>query len=170
MKLEFISKSADQTKYIASLVSNHLFKGAVITLNGDLGAGKTTFTQGLGLSMGISSKINSPTFNILKCYFEGRLPLYHIDAYRLEDNVNSDIGLEEVIQGDGVCVIEWSNFIEDLVFEPLNVNIEIVNENMRKFTFESEECKYEKIFESLRELIWVILCCWIVQMFIWVLV
>lgn len=153
MKLELISRNVEQTKSIANVVAVNLFKGSVITLNGDLGAGKTTFTQGLGLSLGINSKINSPTFNILKCYFEGKYPLYHIDAYRLEDKVNSDIGLEEVIQGDGVCVIEWSNFIEDLVFEPLDIRIEIIDDTMRKFTFSSDYHKYDKIFESLKELI-----------------
>ena len=152
MKVEIISDSVIKTKYIASVIAEHLFAGAVITLNGDLGAGKTTFTQGLGECLGIKSKINSPTFNILKCYFEGKLPLYHIDAYRLEDNVNADIGLEEVIQGDGVAIIEWSKFIDYLVYEPLDIVIEIMNNEIRKFVITSEYKKYEKIFEKLKEL------------------
>ena len=152
MRVEIISSNVEFTKSIASVIAGGLFPNAVITLNGDLGAGKTTFTQGLGQSLGIKGKINSPTFNILKCYFEGKLPFYHIDAYRLEDNVNADIGLEEVIQGDGICVIEWSKFIENIIFEPLNIVIEILEDNSRKFIISSEYKKYEKIFDKLKEL------------------
>lgn len=152
MKVEIISESVIKTKLIASVIAEHLFAGAVITLNGDLGAGKTTFTQGLGACLGINSKINSPTFNILKCYFEGKVPLYHIDAYRLEDNVNTNIGLEEVIQGDGVAVIEWSKFISDMVYEPLDIVIEIMDNDVRKFVITSEYKKYNAIFEKLKEL------------------
>lgn len=118
MKVEIISKNKIMTQNIACEISKFLKPGMLLTLDGDLGAGKTTFTQGLGKGLGINDNINSPTFNILKCYFNGRIPLYHIDAYRLEDRINMDIGLEEVIQGDGVAVIEWSKFISDLIFEP----------------------------------------------------
>ena len=115
MKLTFISKSLEDTKKLAFSISKNLFRGAVISLDGDLGAGKTTFTKYLARGMEIDEEVSSPTFNILKCYFKGRMPLYHIDAYRLEDHVNMDIGLEEVIEGDGICVIEWGKFIQDLI-------------------------------------------------------
>ena len=120
MFIEIISDSKEKTLKIGNFVAKKLFPGSVITLTGDLGAGKTTFTKGVGEGLGIKDEINSPTFNILKCYFDGSLPLYHIDAYRLEDSPNTNIGLEEVIEGDGVCVIEWGKFIEELIFEPLN--------------------------------------------------
>ena len=107
MEKHLISKSLNDTNKIGKLIASCLFKGAVISLDGDLGAGKTTFTKSLGEYLGVKEEISSPTFNILKCYFDGTLPLYHIDAYRLEDGINMDIGLEEVIEGDGVCVIEW---------------------------------------------------------------
>lgn len=152
MKIEIISKNVNDTNKIASVIAEELFVGSVITLNGDLGAGKTTFTQGIGNFLGIKSKINSPTFNILKCYFDGKIPLYHIDAYRLEDNINSDIGLEEVIQGDGICIIEWSIFIEKMVFEPLNIIIDIIDENQRKFIISSDYDKYKSVFDKLKEI------------------
>lgn len=152
MKIEIISKNVNDTNKIASVIAEELFVGYVITLNGDLGAGKTTFTQGIGNFLGIKSKINSPTFNILKCYFDGKIPLYHIDAYRLEDNINSDIGLEEVIQGDGICIIEWSIFIEKMVFEPLNIIIDIIDENQRKFIISSDYDKYKSVFDKLKEI------------------
>ena len=91
------------------------------------------------------------TFNILKCYFSGRVPFYHIDAYRLENGENVDIGLEEVIEGDGITLVEWSSFIEDMLFEPLKIKIEVINETERRITFSSEYEKYNKVFETLKE-------------------
>jgi len=152
MKVELVSLNVSMTKQIAACIASFLKEGMVLTLDGHLGAGKTTFTQGLGKALGVEETINSPTFNILKCYFSGRLPLYHIDAYRLEDHVNDDIGLEEVIQGDGVCVIEWSKFIEDKVFEPLKIEITIIDQDKRKFLISTEYGKYSEIMEGLKSL------------------
>ena len=151
MKLTFISKSVNDTKKLAMAISNNLFKGAVISLDGDLGAGKTTFTKYLAKGMGIEEEVSSPTFNILKCYFKGKLPLYHIDAYRLEERINMDIGLEEVIEGDGVCVIEWGKFIQDLIFQPLIIKINIIDANTRKFEISSDYQKYDKLMNDLKE-------------------
>ena len=151
MKLTFISESVKDTKKLATTISNNLFKGAVISLDGDLGAGKTTFTKYLAKGMGIEEEVSSPTFNILKCYFKGKLPLYHIDAYRLEERINMDIGLEEVIEGDGVCVIEWGKFIQDLIFQPLNIKINIIDANTRKFEISSDYQKYYKLMNDLKE-------------------
>lgn len=151
MKLTFISKSVNDTKKLAMAISNNLFKGAVISLDGDLGAGKTTFTKYLAKGMGIEEEVSSPTFNILKCYFKGKLPLYHIDAYRLEERINMDIGLEEVIEGDGVCVIEWGKFIQDLVFQPLNIKITIIDSSTREFEISSDYQKYDSLMNNLKE-------------------
>ena len=151
MKLTFISKSVNDTKKLATTISNNLFKGAVISLDGDLGAGKTTFTKYLAKGMGIEEDVSSPTFNILKCYFKGKFPLYHIDAYRLEERINMDIGLEEVIEGDGVCVIEWGKFIQDLIFQPLIIKINIIDANTRKFEISSDYQKYDKLMNDLKE-------------------
>ena len=82
MKTEFIIKSEEETCRLAKIISEYCFSGFLVTLNGELGAGKTRFSKALGEYLGIKQNITSPTFNILKCYFEGRLPLYHIDAYR----------------------------------------------------------------------------------------
>ena len=152
MKVELISLNASMTKDIATYIASYLKEGMLLTLDGHLGAGKTTFTQGLGKALGVNETINSPTFNILKCYFSGRLPFYHIDAYRLEDHVNDDIGLEEVIQGDGVCVIEWSKFIEDKLFEPLKIEITIIDQEKRKFIISSDFDKYYELMEGLKSL------------------
>ena len=95
--------------------------------------------------------MSSPTFNILKCYFKGKFPLYHIDAYRLEERINMDIGLEEVIEGDGVCVIEWGKFIQDLIFQPLIIKINIIDANTRKFEISSDYQKYDKLMNDLKE-------------------
>jgi tRNA threonylcarbamoyladenosine biosynthesis protein TsaE len=108
--------------------------GTVITLNGDLGAGKTTFTQGFGKGLGVTRNVNSPTFTIMKQY-QGRLPLYHMDVYRLEDT-GDDIGLEEYINGDGVAIVEWSNLIESsLPTERLAITIERIGDEERQLTF-----------------------------------
>lgn len=85
----------------------------VILLDGDLGAGKTSFTKGLGRALGIKQPIKSPTFTIIHEYPEATLPLYHMDLYRLEDGGAGDLGLDEYFEGDGVSVVEWPDFLGD---------------------------------------------------------
>ena len=102
-------------------------------------------------TIGIKEKVSSPTFNILKCYFGGRLPLYHIDAYRLEDGTNANIGLEEVIEGDGVCIIEWGKFIQELIYQPLDIQITILDDTSRQFKIVSNYKKYDKIMDAIKE-------------------
>ena len=155
MKKIIISKNVNETISLGEKIAKFLFKGSAITLNGDLGAGKTTFTKGIGKGLTIKEEINSPTFNILKCYFnKNGLNMYHIDAYRLEDvpNENKNIGLEEVIEGDGVTLIEWDKFIKEFIDYDLSLNIEIlINEdNTRKFIIESKNNQYSKLFEELK--------------------
>ena len=149
--MQFICKSKDETQELGRLIARFSFVGEVITLKGQLGAGKTTFSQGFANGLGIKGVINSPTFNIVKCYFDSTLPLYHIDAYRLED-LHQDLGLEEYIEGDGVCVIEWSIYIQEMIFDPLRITIERINDTERRFTFESENSFYKNIFKKLEEL------------------
>lgn len=152
MEFKFISHSLEDTKRLALEISKHAFRGMVISLDGDLGAGKTTFTKSFAKGLNIIEEVSSPTFNILKCYFKGKMPLYHIDAYRLEDGINVDIGLEEVIEGDGVCIVEWGIFISSLIFEPLNIKIEILDQNTRIFTVSSIYEKYDEVIESVKGL------------------
>ena len=113
--ISFISKNKEETIHLGEMIAHHGFPGAVILLVGDLGAGKTTLTNGIAHALGIHEKIMSPTFNILKCYFHGKIPFYHIDAYRLEEGTNRDIGLEEYIEGDGICAIEWPSYIQEWI-------------------------------------------------------
>lgn len=93
-------------------------KGTVYTLIGDLGVGKTVLTQGLAAGLGIKEAVNSPTFTIVQMYEEGRLPFYHFDVYRIGDISEMDeIGYEDCFYGEGVCLIEWANLIEDILPE-----------------------------------------------------
>ena len=92
--------------------------GDVIALLGDLGVGKTVFTKGFAAGLGIQEDISSPTFTILQLYEEGRLPLYHFDVYRISDPEEMmEVGWDDYVYGNGVCLIEWANLIEDLMEE-----------------------------------------------------
>ncbi len=152
MKIKVYSNNLKDTTNIAHIISKYVYKGMVITLNGDLGAGKTTFTKAFGKEIGIKEEINSPTFNILKCYMNNEISLYHIDAYRLED-VNPDnlnIGLEEVIEGDGVCLIEWSIYIKDFIpSSSLNIEIKDLGDSKREFIIESNNPKFNELMKEL---------------------
>lgn len=105
--------------------------GKIFCLNGDLGVGKTVFTQGFAKGLGIEENVNSPTFTIIQVYEEGRIPLYHFDVYRIGDPEEMyEIGYEEYFFGEGVCLIEWSKLIEELIPEEA-INIEI-DKNLEK--------------------------------------
>ena len=105
--------------------------GQIVCLNGDLGVGKTVFTQGFAKGLGIEENVNSPTFTIIQVYEEGRIPLYHFDVYRIGDPEEMyEIGYEEYFFGEGVCLIEWSKLIEELIPEEA-INIEI-DKNLEK--------------------------------------
>lgn len=106
-------------------------KGDIICLNGDLGVGKTVFTQGFAAGLGITEPVNSPTFTILQQYDEGRLPLYHFDVYRIGDVSEMDeVGYEDCFYGDGVTLIEWPERIEELL--PEHVVTVTIEKNLEK--------------------------------------
>lgn len=152
MKTRIIVNDENGTCKLANIISKFCFEGFLITLNGELGAGKTRFTKALGENLGIKQNITSPTFNILKCYFGGNFPLYHIDAYRLE-GTKQDLGFEEYIEGDGVCLIEWSNFVDYLLPEEyLSISIYIKEDNKREFVIESMGVKYDSVVEEIVKL------------------
>ena len=118
--------------------------GMVISLTGDLGVGKTVFTQGLAKGLGIEEPVNSPTFTIVQVYEEGRLPLYHFDVYRIGDIEEMDeIGYEDYFYGEGVCLIEWADLIKEILPEQMcRVTIEKDLEkgfDYRKITLEGFE-------------------------------
>lgn len=152
MKQIKITNSKEETQKLAKLIANYLHVGSLITLQGDLGVGKTVFASGIALGLDIDEKVSSPTFNIMKCYFSARIPMFHIDAYRLEDG-NKDIGLEEFIEGDGVCLIEWPKFISELIDFNKALNVEIVSlgDNARQVILQSENVLYKELFERLGE-------------------
>ena len=152
MMVNFICKNKEETQELGKLISKFSFIKEVITLKGQLGAGKTTFSQGFASGLGIKGVINSPTFNIVKCYFDSTIPLYHIDAYRLED-LHQDLGLEEYIDGDGVCLVEWAEFIPEVIPEELmKINIEILENEERLVTIEPYGKKYEELLVKVKEL------------------
>lgn len=110
------SFTPEETFQIGLKLGQEAKAGDVLCLEGDLGVGKTVLTQGFGNGLSILEPINSPTFTIVQEYEEGRLPFYHFDVYRIEDIEEMyEIGYEEYFYGDGVCLIEWSNLIEELL-------------------------------------------------------
>jgi len=147
MYKEIIIKNLDHMKIFAEEIGENIFPGFLLCLEGDLGAGKTTFTKFFGASMGITDIINSPTFTILKIY-EGLITLYHMDVYRLQ-GIGMDYELEEYIYGDGVCVIEWyKNIIESIPEEKLVIEIEIIDLDKRLLKIEGIG-RYEEIIKKI---------------------
>lgn len=137
-----------ETMKVAEQLALLLNPGDVITLEGELGVGKTIFAKGIARGLGVKQAVTSPTFTIVKEY-EGELPLYHMDAYRLEHS-DEDIGFDEYFYGNGISVVEWAQFIEDyLPNHTLNVHIQYVDDDTRLLTFTPIGNHYEKIIEQL---------------------
>ena len=110
------TRSAEETYNLGVEIGKKATKGQVYTMVGDLGVGKTVFTQGIAKGLGIEEAISSPTFTIVQIYEDGRLPFYHFDVYRIGDSSEMDeIGYEDCVYGEGVCLIEWANLIEDIL-------------------------------------------------------
>ena len=124
-------------------------------LEGELGAGKTTFTKGLAKGLDIDHMIKSPTYTLIREYTKGRMPLYHMDVYRLEEGGGEEMGLEEYFYGDGLTVVEWATFIkEELPNEFLKIILKSHYDSIEKRTiiFEPQGIRYEKIVEELETL------------------
>lgn len=146
----WITGSAEETQKIAERLAEVLMPGDLLTLEGDLGAGKTTFTKGLAKGLGVKRNVNSPTFTIVKQY-KGRLPLYHMDVYRLEDS-DEDIGFSEYFDGEGVSVVEWAQFIEEyLPKERLEVTIRSIDEQTRNIEFHAIGDRYLNILNEMND-------------------
>ena len=112
------TRSSKETYELGYNLGKHARAGDVYCLDGDLGVGKTVFTQGFAKGLGINEPINSPTFTIVQEYHDGRLPLYHFDVYRIGDITEMDeIGYEEYFYSEGVCLIEWGNLISEIMPE-----------------------------------------------------
>ncbi|WP_223634914.1 tRNA (adenosine(37)-N6)-threonylcarbamoyltransferase complex ATPase subunit type 1 TsaE [Planococcus sp. 4-30] len=148
MTYTIILNSPEETEVLAATLADLLEPGDLLTLEGDLGAGKTTFTKGLAKGLEIQRMVNSPTFTILKQY-SGRLELNHFDVYRLE-NSDEDIGFDEFFSSEAVSVVEWARFIEDyLPKERLEITINRQSEQGRKLTLHPIGRRYEKICREL---------------------
>ena len=116
------TRSPEETFALGEKLGREAKPGQIYTLNGDLGTGKTVFTQGFAAGLGITEPVNSPTFTILQVYEEGRMPFYHFDVYRIGDVEEMDeIGYEDCFYGEGVCLIEWAELIEEILPEKVIV-------------------------------------------------
>lgn len=122
--------------------------GDVLALEGDLGAGKTTFTKGLAKGLNITRNVNSPTFTIIKEY-QGRLPLYHMDVYRVEDSFE-DLGFDEYFEGNGVTVVEWAHLVkEQLPEELLTIYLYLDDNDSRKLVLKPQGKRYEELCKEI---------------------
>lgn len=133
------TNSAKETFELGKSIGKKATPGSVFTLIGDLGVGKTVFTQGVAEGLGITEPVNSPTFTIVQVYDEGRLPFYHFDVYRIGDESEMDeIGYEEYFYGDGVCFIEWADLVAGIIPKK-HTRIEIKKDLEKGFDFRTIE-------------------------------
>ncbi len=140
--------SPEETGSLGAAFASLLRPGDIISLSGDLGAGKTRFVQGLAAGLGVTEHVTSPTFAIIKEYATGRLPLYHFDVYRLDDPREMDgLGYEDYFFGEGVTVIEWGDKIPGLL--PNNaLSIDIKRTDPRQFSFNFRDVRWQGIVEA----------------------
>ena len=147
-QFEMTTTDSEQTMNFAMKLAELLLPGDVIALEGDLGAGKTTFTKGLAIGLGIKKTVSSPTFTIIKEY-QGKLPLYHMDVYRVQDSFE-DLGFDEYFEGDGITVVEWAHLIEEqLPLERLTIFLTHDLLEGRKLTLEPTGYRYEQICKEI---------------------
>ena len=129
------TNSAEETFALGKRLGECAKPGQIYTLTGDLGVGKTVFTQGIAKGLGITGPVNSPTFTIVQEYEEGRLPFYHFDVYRIGDiEEMEEIGYDDYFFGQGVCMIEWANLIEELIPEE-HIEVEIMKDLEKGFDY-----------------------------------
>ena len=151
MNYKITTYSESETIELAQNIESEKFPNMVICLRGDLGSGKTVFTKGFAQSMEITEEVTSPTFNIIKEYTSGELPLYHMDVYRLDGNVE-DLGIEEYYTKKGVTIIEWADMIPDYLPDR-RLDIKIKNsdddENKRIIIITPYGKKYEDLCEAV---------------------
>ena len=151
MEYTITTYSEEETIELAQNIESEKFPNMVICLRGDLGSGKTAFTKGFAQAMEIKEEVTSPTFNIIKEYLSGDMPLFHMDVYRLDGNVD-ELGIEEYFTKKGVTIIEWADMIPDYLPDK-RLDIKIRNseedENKRTITITPYGRKYEEICEAV---------------------
>lgn len=147
----WIVHNLQDLSFFAKTLADALLPGDVLLLEGDLGAGKTTFTQYLAKSLGIAKNVNSPTFTIIKEY-EGIYPLYHMDVYRLGEESEEDLGFDEYFFGDGITVVEWAHLIADqLPDEYIQINLFHTGvEGQRKIKLTVNGDRYDRVLEKVK--------------------
>ncbi len=149
MDYKYTSRSVEDTLTIAQNIESEKFPNMVICLEGELGSGKTVFTKGFASALGIEDTITSPTFNIIKEYNNGELPLYHMDVYRLEDN-NEDIGFKDYFNKGGVTIIEWADIIKkELPKKRLEIKFKVIDEDTRILVFTPYGEEYENLCSAV---------------------
>ena len=137
------------TLELAQNIESEKFPNMVICLIGELGSGKTVFVKGFAYALGIEENITSPTFNLVKEYLNGELPLYHMDVYRLEGNPDN-VGFDDYFSRGGVTIVEWSDMISDILPEErLEIEFKVVNENTRVLIFRPYGKTYEDLCNSV---------------------
>ncbi len=148
MEYKVTTRSEMETIELAQNFESEKFPNMIICLDGELGSGKTVFTKGIANALGIKESITSPTFSIIKEY-DGELPLYHMDVYRLDGNTEG-VGIEEYFSKGGVVVIEWADTIEDILpDERLHIKFKVVDENKRVLILKPYGKKYEELCEAV---------------------
>lgn len=149
MEYKITSKSERETVELAENIEAEKFSGMVICLNGDLGSGKTLFTKGFASALEIDETITSPSYTIIKEYYSGEMPLYHMDVYRLEKDITST-GLTDYFGRDGIVIIEWADMIKDyLPEERLEIKFTAVSETKRVIKITPYGSKYEELCEAV---------------------
>ena len=148
MEFKITTKSEMETIRIAQDFESEKFPNMIVCLDGELGSGKTVFTKGIANALGIKEPITSPTFSIIKEY-DGELPLYHMDVYRLDGNTEG-VGIEEYFKKGGVVVIEWASTIKDILPEErLDIKFKVVDENKRLLILTPHGKDYEELCEAV---------------------
>lgn len=148
MEYKITTRNERETIELAQNFESEKFPNMIICLDGELGSGKTIFTKGIANALGIDQNITSPTFTIIKEY-EGELPLYHMDVYRLNGNTDG-VGIEEYFQKGGVTVIEWADTVKDILpQERLDIKFKIVDENKRVLVLKPHGRIYEDLCEAV---------------------
>ena len=148
MEYKVTMKDEYDTIELAQNLESEKFPNMIICLNGELGSGKTLFTKGFAQALGIKDNITSPTFSIIKEY-DGELPLYHMDVYRLDGNTNG-VNIEEYYTKGGVVIIEWADTIKDILpKERLDIKIKVLDENKRVLVITPYGKQYEELCEAV---------------------
>ncbi len=148
MEYKITTRNESETIEIAQNFESEKFPNMVICLNGELGSGKTIFAKGIAQALGITETITSPTFTIIKEY-DGELPLYHMDVYRLDGNTDG-VGIEDYFSKGGVVVIEWAETIKDILpKERLDIKFKVIDENKRVLVLTPYGRKYEELCEAV---------------------